>query len=302
MRLIFLLLLTVSSLTTSAQFYNWEVGGGLGTANYFGDIGGVDQIGKKGPGDIMLNTTRFNVSLFTRKYISYRFYVNLNASFINITADDKYSPGTSREPRNLSFENNIFEALGMLEFHPLIINDLGGKKRHVADLHLYVNTGLGVLYSDPVSISGGSRVKLRPLATEGLENKYSPIQMAIPLGIGTFVSFKGRYSGYRVHRIGISVNYRFTFTDYLDDVSTVYPELESFNGDEARIDASWKGWNKDPLDETFPSGNIRGNPKSNDGYLTTMIYYSKRIAASKKKHKLPRRQEFYGRKRKIKLR
>ena len=144
---------------------------------------------------------------------------------------------------------------------------------------------------------------LRPLETEGSENKYSPVQFIMPVGVGFFVSFKGRYSGYRVHRIGINMNYHLTFTDYLDDVSTVYPQLESFNGDQARIDASWKGWNeKDPSDPTFPEGGIRGNPKSNDGYLTTMLYYSKRIASGKKKHKLPRRQEFYGRKRKVKFR
>ena len=299
MRLLYTLFFIFMSSFSMAQFYNWEVGGGVGTANYFGDIGGVNQIGKKGPSDVMLNTTRFNIALFGRKYIDYRWYLNVQASFINIIGDDKYSPGTSREPRNLNFENNLFEGIGMIEFHPLIINDLGGKKRHVADLHVHIGTGLGVAYSDPMSLDGN--VKLRPLATEGFDKKYAPIQMVLPFSAGFFISLKGRYSSYRIHRFGINFNYRFTFTDYLDDVSTVYPEYASFNGDETRINASWKGWNPDPSDQTFPEGKVRGNPNSNDGYLTTMIYYSRRISSGKKHHKLPRRQEFYGRSKKIKF-
>ncbi|MFT6324318.1 MAG: hypothetical protein ACI9GM_001075 [Salibacteraceae bacterium] len=302
MRLLYTLLFVCVSLFSNAQQYNWEIGGGLGTSNYFGDIGGIEFDGQKGPADIMLNTTRFNIALFGRKYIDYRWYVNVQASFINITGDDKLSPGTARESRNLSFENNLFEGIGMVEFHPLIINDLGGKKRHMADLHVHVGTGLGVAYSEPVRLNGGSRVKLRPLATEGEEKKYAPLQMVIPLSAGFFVSLKGRYSGYRVHRFGININYRVTFTDYLDDVSTVYPELAALNGDESRINASWRGWNTDPADPTFPEGNIRGNPNSNDGYFTTMLYYSKRIRSRRKSHKIPRRQEFYGRSRRMKMR
>ncbi len=296
MRIFFILLLSLCALTSSAQYYNWEFGGGLGTSNYFGDIGGVSFDGRSGPADVMLNTTRFNMAVFGRRYLDYRFYINVQASFLNIKGDDKLSPSTGRESRNLNFENNIFEGSAMLEFHPLIINDLGGKKRHIADLHLLIGTGLGVIYSDPYSMDGGNKTALRPLATEGLQNKYSPIQMVLPVATGVFVSFKGRYSGYRVHRFGISINYRFAFTDYLDDVSTVYPDYDSFYGDQARIEASWKGWReRDPSSTIFPEGGIRGNPKRNDGYLTTMIYYSKRISSGRKKHKLPRRMEFYGR-------
>ena len=122
MRLILVLLLTICSLTASAQFYNWEVGGGLGTANYFGDIGGVDFNGKKGPGDIMLDNTRFNIGFFARKYIDYRFHLNIQANFLNITGADKQSPNTGRTARNLDFENNIFELSGVAEFHLSLIH------------------------------------------------------------------------------------------------------------------------------------------------------------------------------------
>lgn len=295
-----ILLFSFCTFSTSAQFYNWEFGGGFGTSNYLGDIGGTSTVGKKGPADFMLNTTTYNLAMFGRRYLDYRLYLNFQASYLTIQGDDKLSPGTSRESRNLNFKNDIIEGSAMLEFHPLIINDLGGKKRHLADLHVILFTGLGVIYSDPYSTDNGIKTRLRLLATEGLENKYSAIQMVLPVGTGVFISFKGRYTGYRVNRIGITFNYRFAFTDYLDDVSTVYPDYESFNGDEERINASWKGI-KDPFNKVFPEGNVRGNPNSNDGYLTSMIYYSKRISTGKKKHKLPHRQEFYGRTKKMKF-
>ncbi|MGB0805704.1 MAG: DUF6089 family protein [Salibacteraceae bacterium] len=300
MKLLYTLLLVVISQFASAQFYNWEVGGGLGTSNYLGDIGGVEKEGSKGPSDLMFETTRFNAGLFTRKYLDYRWHLNLSASYLSIEGADANSPNTDRTSRNLDFENNIFEFAAVGEYHPLIINDLGGKKRHIADLHLIVGAGLGVIYSDPVSVSGGSRVKLRPLRTEGYS--YSPIQMIVPLSTGVFVSFKGKYSGYRVHRIGININYRITFTDYLDDVSTVYPQLSEFEGDLERQNASYKGWHpNDPSNTDYREGAVRGNPNSNDGYLTTMIYYSKRLRSGKKSHKLPRRQEFYGRSKRVKF-
>jgi hypothetical protein len=185
----------------------------------------------------------------------------------------------------------------MAEFHPLIINDLGGRRRYVADLHLYISTGIGIAYSDP---RDGRGQKLRPLRTEGIG--YSNIQAVVPLSAGVFVSFKGRYSGYRVHRIGISVNYRVTFTDYLDDVSTVYPDISVFDGRPDALAASYKGYREDNFPNDYPQGSVRGNSKSNDGYLTSMIYYSKRINSGRKNHKLPRRQEFYGRARRIKTR
>tara|TARA_R110002050_G_scaffold109799_1_gene221430 strand:- start:170847 stop:171731 length:885 start_codon:yes stop_codon:yes gene_type:complete len=291
------------SLFTTAQNLTWEVGGGFGSSNYFGDIGGVKPNGQKGPADIMLKSTGFSFSGFTRRMIDYRFYAKAQLSYIYISGDDKLSPNTGRTTRNLNFHNNMVEALAMMEYHPLIINDLGGRRRFVADLHVFVATGFGVLYSDPIGKFGATNVKLRPLATEGPDNIYSPIQIVIPMSTGFFVSFKGKYSGYRVHRVGININYRVTFTDYLDDVSTVYPDAALFADNPGGLAASYRGYQTDPNDPNlYPEGKTRGNPNSNDGYLTTMIYYSKRIRSGQKKHKLPRRQEFYGRTRRIKKR
>lgn len=57
-------------------------------------------------------------------------------------------------------------------------------------------------------------VKLRPLQTEG--KAYSPIGVAIPFGLGF------RYKLAKNWDLAFEVGWRYTFTDYLDDVSSTY--------------------------------------------------------------------------------
>ena len=59
--------------------------------------------------------------------------------------------------------------------------------------------------------------------------------------------------------------YRFTFTDYLDDVSTVYIDPNSFTDPIARELAD----RRPELGlEPASAGDKRGNPDKNDGYFT----------------------------------
>lgn len=296
MRLLYALALVLvcCSPTLLAQNYSWEIGGGVQGATYFGDIGGKDFDGKSGPRDFMPEHITPSIGIFARYMFDYRLYFRTQFNFIPIKGSDENSPNTGRTDRNINFTNNVYELYGMAEYHPLIINDLGGKKRYLADLHTYIGVGLGMVYHDPKSVIQNQTVRLRPLNTEGAN--YSAVSVSVPLSLGAFVSFRGRYARYKVHRIGISVNYSLTFTDYLDDVSSFYPEVSTFGGDETAMYASYQGTKFDISDpENFPTGTIRGNPDKNDGYFTFQIAYSKRILSGKKRHKLPRSQEYYGR-------
>lgn len=296
MRLIYAITFLCLSSTLCAQNYSWEIGGGVQAATYFGDIGGKEFNGTPGPGDFMTEHITPSLGLFARYMHDYRLYFTGKLNFVPIKGSDENSPNTGRTSRNINFTNNIFDLSMSAEYHPFIINDLGGRKRYMADLHTYIGAGLGILYHDPRSVVLNQTVRLQPLKTEG--RKYSSLTMCMPLSFGTFVSFRGRYARYKVHRIGFSITYNLTFTDYLDDVSTVYPEVSSFNGDQTAMYASYQGNRIDISNpEKFPTGAQRGNPNKNDGYLLVQLAYSKRILSGKKRHKLPRSQEFYGRKR-----
>ncbi len=59
--------------------------------------------------------------------------------------------------------------------------------------------------------------------------QYKLVQLAIPFGIGA------RYRLNQVFDISMEFGIRYTFTDYLDDVSQNYVDLIVFNGDNADL-------------------------------------------------------------------
>jgi len=306
-RFFFTLLLALGLSTGNAQSFVWELGGGIGAANYMGEIGGTLKTKDWGGADIAYKASRLTVAGFGRRMLSYRFYANFQLSYIWIYANDSYAIGTGREFRNQSFTNHMGEGLAMLEWHPFIIKDLGGKKTFNADMHIFFASGAGMIYHNPTAIINGSKVSLPPLVTEGPGKSYGAFQFVVPVAMGAFVTFKGRNHLYRiskqgrgkglkVHRIGITVNYRYTYFDYLDDISSTYPDISVFNGNQTAIDASHRAYSRKTGKPTpYPNaGTKRGSSGVNDHYFTGMIYYSRKILSKNKKAKYSYRQEQFG--------
>ena len=274
---------------TFSQNYLWEIGVAAGGSTLMGDIGGTEKTENWNLLDIAYKNTRFSVSTFGRRMIDYRFYANFQLNYIYLYAHDKNSIGTGREKRNLSFFNHMGEALTQIEYHPIIIKDLGGKNRYLANLNIYISTGVGVLYQNPKAVINNQTVELSPLNTEGPGKDYSAFQFVLPFTVGTFVTFRTTNEHYKTHRIGLSFNYRFTYFDYLDDVSTTYPGIDAFGDDQTAINASYRGDNEYP-----EKGSQRGGSGANDHYLTVMLSYSRRINSRNKRQKFARRQEDFG--------
>ena len=100
--------------------------------------------------------------------------------------------------------------------------------------------------------------------------------IAIPVGGGAEFTFNDKI------KLGLEIGYRFTFTDYLDDVSTRYadpadlPFTQSIELANRSLEAFRRG-NPDPenLDiVNFAPGTLRGNEDSNDGYLMFQLSLS----------------------------
>jgi len=179
------------------------------------------------------------------------------------------SANSEFKQRNLSFQSKIFEGSLGLEYD---IFDLDEKK-----FTPYGFAGLAVYHHDPYTYYNGQKIYLQPLSTEGQGlpeypgiKSYSLTQMAVPLGIG----FKYKVS--EQFHVGVEFCSRFLFTDYLDDVSSRYPDetiLQKGKGQLA-VDLSFRGDEVNP-GAPFPVGNVRGNPDHNDNYYTsslTLIY------------------------------
>ena len=265
--LVFALIVTLSGYS---QYYV-DYGFSVGATNYLGDIGGGDGTRRGFVSDMKLNATRWTLGGFYRYRISPKIGVKASLNYIRIGGDDAKTTNPGRKGRNLNFKNDMFELLVNGEFYVYKVNDVGKTGRYRTDFNLYVFGGVGLFYSNPRGqTDGGDWVSLKPLQTEGAS--YSSFNLALPLGLGFYYTLNRKY------RLGMEIGWRTTFTDYIDDVSTVY--VNNYDGisnksNQAVIDGI------EPVDgqpmpsvTTYAPGKKRGDPEHNDSYMTATINFS----------------------------
>jgi len=261
----FLLLVVFAVLAENVlaqSFYNrridrkWVASAGTGTAKYFGEL--------TNDGDIIQGTL-YNIEVGLERRIQERFSVRANLTFFQVQGSDAVAGNESRVPRNLSFRSSNLElaVIGVLQLFPEI-----GRYYQRPLINPYIFLGIGATYFNPTAElpaelhdgtpipNAGERVGLRKYQTE-LKN-YVPIAMSFPFGVGLKMMI--------APPLNISVNggYRYTTSDYFDDVSTVHP------GDAAFSDPLAAALSDRRPEVGIPvaaAGTKRGNPDNNDGYF-----------------------------------
>lgn len=220
MKLIFLMLVFFVSHTAMAQqqstVQEGEIGISAGSAHYFGDLNPK----------LRLNRPKMALGIFVRKQYGDYIAVRLSGHFAQLGYSDIYNTyNTFMHTRNLSFNTNIWEftVQGDFNFFRFIPGDL--YKRYSP----YITFGAGVFNYDPYTYYLGQKVFLRPLGTEGQgsalypgRKPYSTMAVCFPFGVGYKYSLNSKVN------IGLEVVYRFTTTDYIDDVSTTYAGPAAF--------------------------------------------------------------------------
>ncbi|MEO8066892.1 MAG: DUF6089 family protein [Flavobacteriales bacterium] len=294
MRKLYVLIVALLLTGTAKAQYAWDIGFHVGAANYLGEMGGKENPRRDFIWDLKLSQTRWAFGVFARRKINRFISINAGLMYLRIQGADDLSIYRPRRFRNLNFRNDMFELYVRPEFTIYADNDIGGRGRYRTDFRLFAYVGAAVFYHNPKGqlYGEGSWVALRPLDTELAG--YSQVGFAIPAGMGFHFTFKRR------HRIGWDFGWRTTFTDYLDDVSTVYvdPNLlpGGINGQSAQfqdqsqpaIDAAYSadpslnydswilqyGYEAGGPGPSRPKENIRGDPTHNDSYLTMTLTYS----------------------------
>ena len=278
-KLLFLVVFLLSAPMIYAQYY-WDVGFHAGGANYLGEIGGTDQSRRDFIYDIKMNQTRWMTGAFARYRLNQNISVSFGINYGRIQGADSLTNFSERFGRNLSFRNNIIETYTRTEYYFYTVNDVGSTGRYRLDFRAFLFAGAGVFYHNPQAKIDGKWHSLQPLNTEGPGNTYSRVQPAIPLGVGLYYTFKRR------HRIGWEFGWRLTFTDYLDDASTFYPDPENLDSDLARSLSNRSGETandpRHPGVDKYVTGSIRGNPDNNDNYLFSSFTYSWVIRGSRR--------------------
>ena len=167
--------------------------------------------------------------------------------------------------RNLSFQSQLTEGNLCLEYD---VFNLAEKK-----FTPYIFAGAAVYSYNPYTYYNGQKVYLQPLSTEGEglaaypdRKVYSLTQFAVPWGIG----FK--YKLTEQFQIGVEFCSRVLFTDYVDDISTNYPDETTLLKEKGQlaVDVSFRGDEHNPS-STYPSGAQRGNPSQKDNYYTSSL-------------------------------
>lgn len=220
MRLILLILLTISSLHLNAQ-YNHEFGGSIGSSNYLGDIGGGQQQGRQiSPLDLKIKAQRFTSNAYYRYKLNKDISLRGSLIYTRLYGNDALTSNPDRRARNLSFKTDVIELLPTVEFNffqltrmtPMILDTNKTIKRK--DFRAFVFTGIGLIYFNPKGELLGTTYNLRPLQTEGVS--YSPFTWVVPVGLGLSYTINKKW------RFGGDMTYRITGSDWLDDVSGNY--------------------------------------------------------------------------------
>ena len=222
-----------------------QVGLQSGVSYYLGDLNETKHFKSA--------NTNFAWGLVHRLPINDRFTWKNSFLFAKITGDDSQSDSQIKQNRNLNFETKINEFSTQFEFNFFRYHSF--VKRH--NFSPYIFGGITFFWFNPATTLNGNEYNLREYRTEGQSEEYKKIQLAIPFGVG----FKFKFS----HRIMFALEYgiRKTFTDYLDDVSTGYPEDPS---QMSTVSQALSNRNLDNGNDQNEWGMQRGNSQRKDFY------------------------------------
>jgi hypothetical protein len=237
------------------KVYN-AVGFSLNALNYYGDLAPAPS---RFSTDISFTRPGIGIS-FTHRFgprysLTAGFmYGTLKGSDFESAKDDE--SGFYRYQRNLSFRNRIKE-LSVVAVFDLLEN----QATYISRVRFtpYAFVGLAGFMHNPQAqapafgvdgqplAEAGEWVDLQKLGTEGQHanlldtddnhgiKPYKLVQLAIPIGLGA------RFRINEVMDFAAEIGFRYTFTDYLDDVSQSYVDLGVFEGNELAKALSYRG-------------------------------------------------------------
>jgi len=257
----------------------------LGGSNYMGDL-------TKGTMPLWSKTklaggliARYNFS----PYVTFKgtaIYGKIEGS------DQNYQSDPFRKRRNLSFKSDIVEFSVQAEWNILGYEDT----RTTYAWTPYLFGGVSVFRFNPKaqfhyvpglhdpSLIGqdGDWIELQPLGTEGQETtkfndkrRYALTQISIPFGVGAKWQLNDHWA------FGVEFGMRKTFTDYLDDVSSIYVDNIIVGGASGPMAVAMKDRAAEVGQLPFENGEQRGNSKNKDWYMIGGLTFTYRILGVK---------------------
>ncbi|WP_461039573.1 DUF6089 family protein [Spirosoma harenae] len=210
-----------------------------GSSTYLGDLAGYSQ-----PIKSLTTLPRWNIGLGVTRQLTPHFATRAMFTWVRIVGDDyTYSKDNATQfaaqfARNLHFRNDVKE-LAITGIYNFFADGRNSLNR--AEITPYIFGGLALIAHNPEALTPTTSrndngdfearhwVKLQPLNTEGqgqpgYEAPYSLLSVAIPIGVGM------RYRLNQDFNLGFEIGFRYTFSDYLDDVAGSYPQPDAVQG------------------------------------------------------------------------
>lgn len=286
-----LLCITLFGQSLQAQYYFYndkyyekdlllDLGGSFGVMNCITDLGATKSKGLQTFTQLNWKDAKPSFGAYIMAMYQQKIGVRLEASFGEVNGADsalrKFKASSDgRYESNLSFKSNITDLQLAVEIHPLMF--LKYDEKDPPRLSPYTFIGAGYYSFDPQANLNGQWFSLQPLHTEGQGFKefpdrkpYKLNQFNVSTGLGV------RYELGSMFNARLEFNYRFLFTDYLDDVSTTYINPSLFNEYMSPKMAALAQKLQSRKAEMNPGavtnpGDQRGSPASNDSFFTIQL-------------------------------
>ena len=263
-KVFFTLLLGACISISSAQY--WEAGVFVGTSSYKGDLR-VDYFTP--------HNYHLAIGLLGKYRINRHWATQVAFTRGQISGNDLNSPRLEERARNLSFRSHLYEVNVQMQYF-LTKYDVRDDKISSP----YIFAGIAGFHFNPQASYHGRWYNLQPLGTEGQvmndgssNDRYRLLQVSVPFGLGWQIALG------EVGNIGIELGVRKTFTDYLDDVSGIYPDVEllaATNPEAATLAFRSPEFYQNSMDN--PVGTLRGNPDTKDWYFMLGVTYTVNLA------------------------
>lgn len=268
----FCLSLPLSLFSQNSIVQEGEFGFSLGAGHYFGDLNTRAK----------LNRPKLAAGLFFRKNFGNYIALRLAGNFAQLGYSDVYNThNEAMRRRNLSFNTNVWELAlqGDFNFYRFMPGD--------PDFSFtpYVTLGVSAFSYDPYAYLKDEKYNLRQLGTEGQgstlhpdRKPYGTMGLAIPLGVGLKYALNDRIN------LGFEVLYRFTNTDYLDDVSKSYADPAAFPPNPDGTPSAAFLLQDRSYETGTPIGGKdiqRGNSQNKDQFVTAMFTISLNLQSYK---------------------
>jgi len=254
-------------------------------------LGGSNYMGEFTKGSMPLwSKTKIAGGLIARynygPYLTFKgtaLYGQIEGADANYANNDPY-----RKRRNLSFKSDIVEFSVQGEW-----NILGYENTRTSYAWTpYLFAGVSVFRFNPkaqfkyvaglhdatLQAQDGDWIELQPLGTEGQETtkfndkrRYALTQVSIPFGVGAKWQLNDHWA------FGIDFGLRKTFTDYLDDVSSIYVDNIIVGGASGPMAVAMKDRAQEVGEAPFENNDLRGNSGTKDWYMMGGLTITYRI-------------------------